>query len=660
MAINSKLSIKNKFTNNKNLKNKTKKIKRIKIFFLIIAILLFCFLGIGYASINPAISAYYAAMRGREDMLQAKKALEKTNLGGAIKALEYAYEDLNLSQKSLKKLSFLKIIPFVNIQYNAANHLLSASIQISSSLNTVAKTAEDIIAPLNYKNIKNLSGITQEQKREVLKNLYESAPDFERAKSELALAEIELEKISKFGVIDQIEDAKNQITNQLPQLKQALEKGVVLSKLLPGILGYPEEQVYFFLFQNNTELRPTGGFLGTYGILKVKDGEIKELNTEDTYTLDNRSKTKITPPWQFPKLVHPALKTWYLRDANWSPDFKEAAQNAIWIYHEEGGEEKKFDGVMAITPTFIEYLLEVTGPVKVSGFPKEFNSENVVDLIQYQVEKRFAELGLKEEFRKNIIGELANVLIKKIFNLPKEKFVPLVLTLFKSLNEKQVLIYLSNEEIQKFVEEEGWGGRIKEFDGDYLASIDANMASLKTDEYVDRTLHYEVNLDTNDKAKAKLSIMYKNNAPGFSWKTTRYRTWNRIYIPLGSELISISGNEKGSQYYDQPGKTYEIKEELKKTSIGTFISIEPGDEKTLIYEYYLPIDLTKKLQTQGYRLLVQKQPGTIEPKLQVNLSSFNTIVSFSPQEIGALLENNKKVEFKTTLLTDREFSVNFK
>jgi hypothetical protein len=657
--VNNKISSRGP-SRERKLKWKEIKHKRTKIVLLVISILLIVLVSLGLFSINPAISTYYSAMRAKEGILQAQKAFERINFTAAATALKYANEDLISSQKSLSKLRWVKIVPFINIQFNAADHLLSAGIQISSSLKTVSETAVNIIAPIDYKKTKNLGEITVEQKREILKNLYESTPSLERAKSEFELAEIEIKKMPRFGVISQIEDAKNQITNQLPQVKQALEKGVVLSKLLPGILGHPNEQVYFFLFQNNTELRPTGGFLGTYGVLKVQDGEIKELTTDDTYNLDNRAKTKITPPWQFPKLVHPALTTWYLRDANWSPDFPTSAENAVSIYHKQGGTEKEFNGVMAITPTLIEYLFEVTGPIRVSGFPKEFNSDNVVDLIQYQVEKRFAELGIKEEFRKEIIGELADVLIKKIFELPKEKLAPLALTLLKLFNEKHVLIYSNNEEMQKFIEEEGWAGKVEETSGDYLASIDANMASLKTDKYVDRSLAYEINLDSNDKAKAKLSITYKNNAPGFSWKTTRYRTWNRIYVPLGSELINISGNEKGAQYYDKPGKTYEIGEELGKASIGTFASIEPGEEKTLTYEYYLPTDLTSKLKSEGYKLLVQKQPGTLEPKLHVNLFSFNTIVSFSPAELGALLENNKKIEFKTTLLTDCEFSANFK
>ena len=95
------------------------------------------------------------------------------------------------------------------------------------------------------------------------------------------------------------------------------------------------------------------------------------------------------------------------------------------------------------------------------------------------------------------------------------------------------------------------------------------------------------------------------------------------------------------------------------TSIGTFASIEPGDERELTYEYYLPEVLSKKLKNNGYRLKIQKQPGTISPDLTINVNTFNTIKSFTPGDLGTLLENNKKVEYKTNLLTDLEFTVNY-
>ena len=647
----------------KKLPEKQKKIKYkkiAKITGLVISVILIVLLFSGLLSINPALSAYYNAQQGKKDLLLAQKAIEEMKMSGAVKALAAAEEDFTRSQESLSKLKWVKIIPFANIQYKASDRLLTAGIQISSTFKETLEIVEAIAAPIQFKEIKQIGGITPEQKEEILKNLYQSTPALESAQSKLELAEIEIEKMPSFGVIEDIEEAKNQVSIYLPQAKQFLEKAIVLSRLLPRFGGYPEEQSYMLLFQNNTELRPSGGFLGSFGILNIKSGEIADLKTNDTYNIDNPAETNLEPPWQLPKLVHPALDTWYLRDANWSPDFPTSAKNVEWIYHHEGG-EGEFDGIIAITSTFLEYLLEVTGPVSVAGFPKKFNSENVTELIQYHVGKRFAELGLEEEFRKDLLGELATEIVGKLYGLPQEKMMPLLQTLSNSLSEKHFLLYSHDKETQKFIEEENWGGKIEETSSeeDYFISVDANMASLKTDAYIKREINYNIDLNNEEKAKVKVVLTHINNAPGFSWKTTRYRTWNRIYVPQGSELITIDGNERGSQYYKEAGMTYEIIDELDKTSIGTFTSIEPGEERELTYEYYLPEKLSKNLKKNGYKLKIQKQPGTISPDLTININTFNTIKSFSPADFGTLLENNKKVEYKTNLLTDLEFTVNY-
>lgn len=641
-------------------KQKIIKYKKIaKITGLVLSAILFIFLVLGLFSIKPALSAYYNAQQGKKDLLLVQKAIEQTNFSGAATALSATEGDFRKSQESLSKLKWIKIIPFVSIQYKAADRLLTAGIQISSTFKETLEVVETIISPIEFKDVKHLGGITPEQKEEILKNLYQSTSTLESAQSKLELAEIEIEKMPSYGVIKDIEEAKNIVSTYLPQAKQFLEKAVVLSRLLPRFGGYPEEQSYMLLFQNNTELRPSGGFLGSFGILNIKSGEIAELKTEDTYNVDNPAETNLEPPWQLPKLVHPALNTWYLRDANWSPDFPTAAQNVEWIYRHEGG-EGDFDGVITVTSTFLEYLLEVTGPVSIAGFPKEFNSENVTELIQYHVGKRFAELGLKEEFRKDLLGELATEIVGKLYSLPQEKIMPLIQTLSNSLNEKHFMLYSHNEETQNFIEKENWGGKIEEtLAEDYFISVDANMASLKTDTYVKRKIDYNIDLNNENRAKVRVTLTHINNAPGFSWKTTRYRTWNRIYIPQGSELITINGNEKGSQYYKEQGMTYEIIDELDKTSIGTFTSIEPGKQRELTYEYYLPEKLSKSLKNNGYKLKIQKQPGTINPDLTVKVNTFNTIKSFTPGELGTLLENNKKVEYKTNLLTDLEFAVNY-
>lgn len=619
---------------------------------IFVAILVMAFL---IYSENAAANIYYHASIGKSALFYAQSAALKQDLSGMTLSLKLANDHFEAAQNSYHKLSFLRLVPFVSLQYRAGSHLLKSATLISSSLLSTTDVARDILGTITFRGIKTVGGLSVDQKKEILKNLYQSTPLIERAKSQIELAEIEINKIPKFGLLPPLSRYSDEARTQIPKAKAAFETLSFASKILPNLAGYPEPQVYFLMFQNNREMRPAGGFFGTYGEIKVKDGEIVSLKTNDPYNLDNRSKIFVQPPWQVPTLINPDTKSWHLRDSNWSPDFPTSAEKAMWFYHEEGGKEE-FNGVISFSPTFLEYLLELTGPISIKDFPREFTSENVVDLIQYQTGQRFAEIGLKEEFRKEIIGELAKVLLKKIFELPKEKWPNLLQVLQRSIAEKHILLYFKNPEVQQFVEKQNWTGKIKTTDKDFLMVVDANVASLKTDEFVWRFFDYTIDFLDKDQAEVKLKLTYKNNAPGFTWKTTRYRNWNRIYVPLGSELVKISGNEKDKKYYGPLETDYEIIEEAGRLSIGTFISIEPGEEETLSYEYKLPKDLTRSLKN-NYKLYFQKQAGVIKPGLKATIVSHKKIKSFSP-ETGKLLEDNK-IEFLWDLNEDREFDLRF-
>lgn len=621
------------------------------LYFLFLAVILsFCI-----SNLSSAINAFYAVKNAKSAIFLAQDLIKKQQINEASRALFFAMTNFDSAQISFKKLSWLEIFPYLQIQYRAGDHLLSAAAKTTSSLFTTLDAADVVLGSLRFGNIKNVSNINKKQKKLLLQNLYQSAPIFSRAKSQLDLAEIEINKIPKYGVLPPIKKYQNEFTQQFFEIKKAQNNIVLASKVLPVLAGYPQEQTYFIIFQNNRELRPTGGFFGTYGILKLKNGEIKDFKTDDPYNLDNKTKIYVTPPWQIPTLVNPDTKSWYLRDSNWSPDFATSAEKALWFYQEEGGKEKNFAGVIGFTPIVLEYLIELTGPIKIEDFPLEFTSENVVSLIQYQTGQRFAELGIKEEFRKGIIGEVAKILLKRILALPKEKWPALLDILQKSLLEKHIFLYFKEPEIQKFVEEQNWAGRIKETKNDYLFIVDSNCASLKTDEYIKRFFNYEIDL-TQKEAQAKLSLTYKNESPGFSWKTTRYRNWNRIYVPKDSQLLQVSGQEQDLKYYGPNETPYEITEEDNKTIFGSFVVIEPGEEKTLTYQYKLPENLSKSLKND-YQLYFQKQGGVIKPGFKITVITDKKIKSFLP-DFGQKIDD-KKIEFNGELNQDREFKINF-
>ena len=124
--------------------------------------------------------------------------------------------------------------------------------------------------------------------------------------------------------------------------------------------------------------------------------------------------------------------------------------------------------------------------------------------------------------------------------------------------------------------------------------VDANLAAFKSDAVMKKNISYQV--IGNNKLTATIKLDYKHEG-GFNWRTTRYRSYTRIYAPLGSTLVNNGGLDDFSTVDDTT---------LGKTVFGFFWTIEPGAEKIASISYSLPDNITNS----NYSLYFQKQSGS--------------------------------------------------
>lgn len=430
-----------------------------------------------------------------------------------------------------------------------------------------------------------------------------------------------------------------QIFQNTAELKDAIS-------LMPNFLGYEKPRAYLALFLNNAELRPGGGFIGSYALIKLDKGKITLFETSGSENLDWAAPAdfKVEPPEALKKYLY--LKHWYFRDANWSPDFCESSRAAAWFYRFEGGKDgSKIDGVIGLTPPVVEELVKITGPVTVDN--KVFNAENIIDELQYQVEVAFLKEGKSRRERKILIGALGRELLVKIADLPPWKWAGIYSIAQEMFKEKQLMIWSADKAVEAALVKQGWAGEMKRTDGDYLMVVDANLSALKTDPKVERAIHYEV-APAGERLKARVTIEY-NHRGQFDWKTTRYRTYTRVYVPFGSELISSNGfmeNDKIKSGGKIEPRFAIVTEELGKTVFGGFIAIEPGESGTLILEYYLPEKIVQQAAAGLYTLFVQKQLGSTASKLTVDADFGKTV-------------KQEAFHQEMNLREDREFILNY-
>lgn len=353
-----------------------------------------------------------------------------------------------------------------------------------------------------------------------------------------------------------------------------------------------QEKTFLVLFQNNLELRPGGGFIGSFGILKVNDGKVVDFAIHDTGNFDGRIPDTITPPYPMKETLN--ISSWKLRDSNWEPDFATNAKQAI-IFYEMGQGQEHFDGVVGVTANVLASLLTVTGPVTVPGFPGEYTAENAIRDLEYQVEKGYQDQNIDFGDRKSMMGLLGERLIGKMKTLGPVELFKLFQVIRQDLDEKDIQLLFVDEDLEAKALSAGWGGA---FDGkwndDFLMIVDANLNSWKSDAVMRRSYRYEIDL-SREKPRAKATISYEHTASEKDFMTKDYQTFLRVYVPDGSWLEQVSGNAKDPVFGTFMGKKY----------FGALVQVPLGGAKEVTFEY----DLPETIDRDFYDLKIQKQPG---------------------------------------------------
>ena len=407
-----------------------------------------------------------------------------------------------------------------------------------------------------------------------------------------------------------------------------IQEATSIFETIQTFLGFGKPKTYLLLFLNNNEYRPGGGFIGSYAVVKVNKGNIEILKLEGSEILDWSAIHAPLPDPPLPIGKHLGVGKWYFRDSNWSPDFAESARQSLTLYRAEGGTAAQdIDAVIAISTTVLEELLKLTGPITVDGL--RFTGDNVQRTLEYEVEYGFVDRGRSREERKNILKDFGNALL----GIVPEDAVFQPATYLKAIRtliaEKHIMAWSPDATLQSQIHSQGADGRLIRTKGDSITWVDANLGALKTDHAMQRNLTYKIAPNGNGYV-GELSMAYTHTGT-FDWRTTRYLSYARAYIPAGANVTAASvTTAQGITPIDI--NTLVITQDLGRTSVATFVSIEPGNTKTITFRYELPKNIVEQIKSGTYTLAAQKQLGGFGTGLTLGLDFGTNIVSAQPAE----------------------------
>lgn len=613
-----------------------------------------------------------SSLDAKDAMTRAEVAARDLNFPGATSELDSAQLAIARAQTGLVVLAPLRFVPLLGDQVRAVGDVLSASARVVPSLQDAVTIAAEVVGVIDRANALSDENSNQQwtyltmpdsTRRDLLEKLHQAEPQLILMRTRLALAEEDLASLDGLTLIGPVRQAVAPFAELIPVLKEAVDFFIPVAEIIPEFGGLEEPKQYLVLFENNTELRPGGGFVGNYvGSMTVADGLVGDIVTEDSYAIDGQVEGLVTTPPPDPLRKYLGVDAWYFRDANWSPDFALSARQSLALFADEerllGRSPTPYDGVIALTPTFAADLLNLVGPVTIDG--QTFTSENIADTLEYQVEFGYAAQGLPASQRKEIVQTLSIEVMDRLFRLPINVWVSVTDVALQALKEKQLLVYSSNEQTQKALVEAGWAGAIAPEEGkDFLMIVDANLASLKSDPAVSRSIVYELKHDDQGNLLADVAVTYTHQGT-FDWKTTRYRTYTRIFAPLGSTLVSAEGMLENDKLLNpsQKAGVIDVGDASGFTTFGAFLSVEPGESRTLHMTYVLPETLKEAVSQGAYKLQVSKQPGAQNNALTVTANFGKPLVSATPAEDPSAFGDQVYV-VETVLDQNQEFVIRF-
>jgi hypothetical protein len=458
--------------------------------------------------------------------------------------------------------------------------------------------------------------------------------------------------------------AVSDIRRMLTEARQGLTAVDQAIAVFPKIGGFREPKRYLVLLQNDAELRPTGGFIGSYMKLTVDTGRIGERTIEDVYTADGQMKGHVDPPDPIRQLL--GQEHWYFRDSNWNPDFRESGARALWFYQKETGGQA--DGVVAVNSGIVRDILAAIGPVEI-GDNDRITADNFNDKALAYTEKDFFPGSTQ---KKDFLGMLTEALLRKADDGGGEVEQKVVQVLLRALLNGDILVYFADPEIQRLAEQFGWSGAVPEltdcaekssaaFGCRILYSYvnEANVGMTKTSRSVGRQTSRTITVSEDGSVSETISQTLTATRSGGEGETG-YTAYLRFILP--PDIVGLEMNLDGSPLGERAAATtsatlpyWEFDRSLPQTTtVGVALTIPTGGHRTVTASYRLSTPLVFGKTGTLLEIINQKQPG-VESASSTTGFSYPADWHVSSMQLSrspASLANPGRLEYNTDLSAD--------
>jgi hypothetical protein len=590
----------------------------------------------------PFLTTVTSSLVGAGALLSLRESVTKSDLSASKTSAFLALNSFNIAEISSRALAY-ELSP---LGFTQTLSLFSKNIDTGRDISEAALSLIDA----SDKMIAIFKGNSQNP-----------SADFATAQAEIKNTLYIYEKNKQSGIVP-----KN-ITVKIDELTQIVSSTI---DFWPDIFGFKGTRNYLVLFQNNMELRPGGGFIGSYAILTLNKGKIYSFKIYDVYDADGQLKGHVEPPYPIRRYL-PSVH-WYLRDSNFNVDFsKGAVASAIFLNSEMG---QVVDGVVGVDLSFVKNILSAVGPIKVSDYNQTVTADNFFQLAQAHAEDNFFPGSTQKKDFLTAFYDALQVKINDSKNLPYLDFAQ---TLTSSINGKHILFAFNNINEQAVFSVNGWSSSLLQDSAsnnssinDFIGINEANLGGNKVNYYISRSMSQAAAITSDGKVNESLTAAFKNSAPKSLGAKGIYKNYLRFILPQGAILSGIEINGQTQKIvqaitdptiYERksfvPPSGFEVEKEDQegKTIYGFLVEIGTQQLTTIKIDYTLAQKIDTDQPAISYKLKVFKQPGVdfLPYDFSLTFPSNLRVVKTDPDvKVGT-----QRATLTTQIEQDREVSV---
>lgn len=584
------------------------------------------------------LDAYVADIKGQLDVINTEVA--RYEFLQNLDATKGYYKNLQILRQLSDKSQVLitDILPELKVILSAAGYKVDGEVSSDNQIVTAELSEETTDS-----NKEQIQGLIRELPRMI--SLYDQV---ELQVNDLITLFNQLNpeyipNIGTSGIKEKVIKAQK-LTAEYPALSAQLKDTL---SVLPTLLGSEAPASYLIVYQNEKEMRASGGLLSAYGNLVIDKGELgDDISATDMWDLEGYTSWTLGRDVGYRNIYgQNALMNFgcgasYLRaqDSGIYPDLH-LVMDMFKDYYDIANKAnpKKYPGyqhIVILNTFFASDIISLVEPLEVEG--QTITSENAAKVIFGETSAQ----PLNPAIRKEFIGKVATALKDKFNELSAADFPRIVQMLIRTMQEKNIAFYSKVPEVQAYFDQWGVSGRIeKEFAGDYFHLNEAQNCSLKSNFYVYDTVTQNIKINDTGNISKDIAVDWVNEkvydpeepyiiSNSFMF---RYRAWVRVFMPQGSKVTKTNGYEK-SLYFYQPVEYFDQKMQ-KEISDNVIIwdhrrltQWDPIKRWNLSVSYSLP-DTLRYSEQDGYRMLLQKHPGKKAERYIININDKGTITA---------------------------------